>query len=65
MNQFQHAEAVESLIQDGRRDEAVERHNLHVKQTLARARAGERINLTDLIAAKQILIETAEGLPPS
>ncbi len=65
MKQFQHTEAIESLIQEGRRDEAVERHNLHVRQTLAAARAGERINLTDLIAAKQILIESAEELPPS
>lgn len=65
MSQFQHTEVIESLIQEGRRGEAVERHNLHVEQTFARARAGERINLTDLIAAKQILIETAEGLPPS
>lgn len=65
MSQFQHTEAIESLIQEGRREEAVERHNLHIKQTFAQARAGECINLTDLIAAKQILIETAEGLPPS
>jgi len=65
MNEFQHTEAIESLIQEGRREEAVERHNLHVKQTFTRARAGERINLTDLIAAKQILVESAERLPPS
>lgn len=65
MNQFQHTEGIESLIQEGRREEAVERHNLHVRQTFAAARAGERIDLTDLIAAKQILIESAEGLPPS
>lgn len=65
MNQFQHTKEIESLIREGKRDEAVERHNLQVKQSFAAARAGERIDLTDLIAAKQILVESAEGLPPS
>jgi hypothetical protein len=65
MNQFQHTKEIEYLIREGKRDEAVERHNLQVKQSLAAARAGVRIDLTDLIAAKQILVESAEGLPPS
>lgn len=65
MNQFQHTEEIEALIRGGKRDEAVERHNLQVEQSFAAARAGARIDLTDLIAAKQILVESAEGLPPS
>lgn len=65
MNQFEHTEALESLIREGKRKEAIERHNLHVKQTFAAARAGKRIDLTDLMAAKELLMESAEGLPRS
>lgn len=41
-------------------EEATELHNQHVKHMFARARAGECIDLSDLIAAKQLLVESRD-----
>lgn len=60
MEMFKHTQTVESLIDQGRLQEAAELHNQHVKRMFARAKAGECIDLSDLIAAKQILVERTE-----
>ena len=57
MDEFKHAVAVQSLLDDGKLQEAVELHNAHTKAQFDKARAGEIINLTDLMAAKQTLDE--------
>lgn len=57
MNEFKHATAVQTLLDDGKLQEAVELHNAHIKEQFDRARAGETINLTDLMAAKETLNE--------
>lgn len=57
MNEFKHATAVQSLLDDGKLQEAVELHNAHIKEQFDRARAGETINLSDLMAAKETLNE--------
>lgn len=57
MNEFKHATAVQALLDEGKFHEAVELHNAHIKDQFDRARAGETINLTDLMAAKQTLDE--------
>jgi hypothetical protein len=60
MEMFKHTQAVESLIEQGKLEEAAELHHHHVKHMFARARAGECIDLSDLMAAKQILVESRE-----
>lgn len=57
MGIFDHTEVVDALIEQGRIEEASELHNRHVKEEMSRARAGECINLSDLMAAKQLLDE--------
>ena len=60
MEMFKHTQMVELLIEQGRLEEAAELHNQHVKRMFASARAGECIDLSDLIAAKQILVDRRE-----
>lgn len=57
MHEFKHATAVQSLLDDGKLQEAIELHNAHIKEQFDRARAGETINLSDLMAAKETLNE--------
>lgn len=61
--QFKHATAVQSLLDDGKLQEAVELHNAHIKEQFERARAGETIDLTDLMAAKETLYEVIHAGP--
>ncbi len=55
MAQFEHSQRIEMLIEAGKDAEAVEVHNAHVKEQFVKARAGETIDLTDMMAAKEIL----------
>ena len=50
-----HARAIEALLRDGRKAEAAAAHNAHVAAEMDRARGGEVINLSDLMAAKETL----------
>lgn len=57
-----HTENVEAILQEGgddARKHAAARHNAHVDAELERAKAGETINLTDLMAAKEQLVVDA------
>ncbi len=55
MEKLPHAAAVQRLLDEGRIQEAAELHNRHLEAELERARQGEPINLSDLIAAKETL----------
>jgi hypothetical protein len=55
VTQFEHSQRIESLIEAGNLIDAIEVHNIHVKGQFAKARAGEVIDLTDLMAAKELL----------
>jgi hypothetical protein len=53
MSQLPHADFTEVLLIAGEREEARKAHNARVESELARARAGEVINLSDLMAARE------------
>ena len=53
---LEHAERVEALLRQGKRKEAKVLHNQHVESQFAKARAGEVINLSDLIAGAEAFI---------
>ncbi len=61
--QFKHTQVVTSLLDDGKLQEAVELHNAHIKEQFERARAGETIDLSDLMAAKETLYEAIQTKP--
>jgi len=63
VNEFKHAVAVQSLLDEGKLQDAVELHNAHIKAQFERTRAGETINLSDLMAAKQTLNEAIQTGP--
>jgi hypothetical protein len=50
-----HTEAVKSLINEGKRKQAAELHNARVQDQFEKAKQGQTINLSDLIAAKEEL----------
>lgn len=56
MSDLHHADQVADLLRQGKRAEAITRHNAHVRDELARAAAGAVINLSDLLAGKEALI---------
>lgn len=50
-----HTKRTQDLLAQGKRKDARKQHNARVKAELDRARAGETINLSDLMAAKDEL----------
>lgn len=58
MESLEHTEAVKRLIDEGRVKEAVELHNSHVRREFERAKDGDVICLSDLMAAKETLDQT-------
>lgn len=54
---LKHTKRIRSLIDAGKIDEAAAAHNQKVKADIGRAKAGEVIELTDLMAAKEVLVE--------
>jgi hypothetical protein len=55
MPNLDHAEAVKRLIDEGRLKEAARLHNAHLEKEFERAKRGAVINLSDLMAAKEVL----------
>ena len=53
---FEHTERVEALLRQGKRKEASELHNKHLTEQFAKAKQGEVINLSDLMAGKEAFI---------
>jgi hypothetical protein len=53
---LEHANRIEALLRQGKRKEARALHNQHVESQFAKAKAGEAINLSDLIAGKEAFI---------
>ena len=60
---LKHTKRVRSLIDQGKLNEAAEVHNRHLKAEFARAQLGEVIELTDLVAAKEILDQSRGSEP--
>lgn len=58
MEKLPHSKEVKRLLDQGDRDRAAKTHNARVKSEMEKARAGEVINLSDLIAAKELLEES-------
>ena len=50
-----HARRIEALLREGRKAEAAAAHNAYVAGEIDRAREGNVINLSDLMAAKETL----------
>lgn len=61
MTELEHAESIRALVGQGKVKEAIDRHNRHLKRQLNRAEAGECTNLSDLMAAKEILDQEVRG----
>lgn len=57
MEKLPHTNAVKRLLAQGDPDAAVRLHNARVKSEFEKTKAGEIINLSDLLAAKEILTE--------
>jgi hypothetical protein len=55
MTELEHADSIKALVRQGKVKEAIDRHNRYLRQQLDKAEAGHRINLSDLMAAKEIL----------
>ena len=58
---LEHAERVEALLRQGKRKEAKALPNKHIESQFAKARAGEVINLSDLIAAQRLSSSTTSS----
>lgn len=56
---LEHAKRIEKMLSLGADEEAIITHNAHVKDQLARAKQGEVICLTDLIAGHEALVMDA------
>jgi hypothetical protein len=54
-DQLPHTTRTQELLKKGEREKAREAHNARVESELDRARKGETINLSDLMAAKEQL----------
>lgn len=52
---LRHTKRISNLLDRRKRKEAIELHNAHVAEQFGRAKAGETIQLTDLMAAKEVL----------
>lgn len=51
-----HTKRISDLLDRRRRNEAIEIHNAHVAKEIGRAKVGDVINLSDLMAAKEVLL---------
>lgn len=60
MDTLKHTRKTETLLKKGKRREAVRTHNQHVASEFEKAKQGEVINLTDLMAARE-LFENENG----
>lgn len=58
MDVLPHAQRVSALMSEGKRAKAVALHNEYLRKQLDKAKAGETIDLSDLMAAKEILDES-------
>ena len=54
----EHGDRIEKLLKEGRRDEAKVGHVEHLNERFAAADCGEVIDLTDLIGASELFIDT-------
>lgn len=54
---LKHTKRIRSMIEEGTSEEAAELHNRHLKAEFERARSGQVICLTDLMAAMEVLEE--------
>lgn len=54
-DQLEHTHQVERVLSEGRLKEDADLHNAHVKAQFDKANHGVVINLSDLMAAKEIL----------
>lgn len=54
---LKHTKRTRSLVDKGRISEAAAAHNRKVKADIERAKSGQIIDLTDLMAAKEVLVE--------
>lgn len=57
---LEHTKKIEELLAEGKVSEAAALHNAHLDKEFRRAEAGETINLSDLMAAKETLDQAAE-----
>ncbi len=60
--QLPHADLTQRLLRQGRRATAIKNHNARVHEQLDRARQGETINLSDLMAAREEIIVDDLGM---
>lgn len=58
---LKHTRRIQSLVEQGRIEDAAGAHNRRVKSEIVRAKAGQVIELTDLIAAKEAIVEAFEN----
>lgn len=52
---LKHTKKIEELLAEGKGSEAAALHNAHVKKQFDKAKEGEVIVLSDLMAAKEVL----------
>lgn len=52
---LRHTKKIEELLAEGKVSEAVALHNRHLKEQFEKAKAGEVICLSDLMAAKETI----------
>lgn len=53
---LEHADRITELLRQGKRREAMAKHNAHVKAEFDRAKQGQVINLSDLMAGHEAFI---------
>lgn len=56
---LRHTKKIEELLAEGKLSQAAALHNAHLKDQFEKAKTGEVINLSDLMAAKEILDQAA------
>jgi hypothetical protein len=59
-----HTAHVQRLIDEGRLKEAAALHNAHLEKEFEKAKRGTVINLSDLMAAKEVLDMQTPASPP-
>lgn len=58
MTELEHTQRIRALIEAGKITEAVKLHNAHLKAEFDIAKEGRVIDLSDLMAAKEVLDQT-------
>lgn len=58
---LKHTRRIQSLVEQGRIEDAAEAHDRRVNSEIVRAKAGQVIELTDLMAAKEVIVEAFEN----